>query len=140
MPQTPEARLLYAQPVKRRQAEITDLDTALERIRQLEEALGVGFCLNPRFGLTQQEETMLGLLYRRNTVVTRQQAYDVLFGMHTDPPFHKILDVLMSHIRRKLRPLDVRFTTVWGRGWYLEPAERAKLDPFIFKSESEIAQ
>jgi two-component system cell cycle response regulator CtrA len=112
---------------------IQDLDTALERIRQLEELMGVGFMVHPSLGLTRLEEAMLGAIYAANHTVTRDRVFDLLFGLHDDPPEPKIMDVAMSHLRRKLRPLGVHITTVWGRGWYLAPAERAKIEPYLFR-------
>lgn len=129
----------YGQSPKKRQYEIRDLDTALERIRQLEDALGLTFSISPEFGLTRTEEMLLGMLYSRSYTVTRLAMFDVVYGMHDNPPEQKILDVLMSHLRKKLAPIGLTITTVWGRGWYLEPAERNKLEPIIMRSEREAA-
>jgi DNA-binding response OmpR family regulator len=103
-----------------------DIETALERIRQLEESAGLGFAVHPRYGLTKTEEMLLGLIVACPAVLTKDHAYTVLYGMHENPPLEKILDVYISKLRKKLRALNIQIETAWGRGWYIEPAERAK--------------
>lgn len=128
----------YSRTLKNHPSKITDLDTALERIRQLEELLGCDFSVDPSYGLSRSEEQLLGMLYSRSHTVTKGQAYDLLFGMHRNPPEMKILDVFMCKIRKKLEPIGLHVTTVWGRGWYLDPGERNKLEPIIMRASDSI--
>jgi two-component system cell cycle response regulator CtrA len=124
----------YHRTLNKRSA-ITDLDTALERIRQLEDLLGHDFAIDPSYGLSRIEEQLLGLIYSRTHTVTKGQAFDLLYGMHRSPPEPKILDVFICKIRKKLEPTGLHITTVWGRGWYLEPGERSKLETLIMRAD-----
>lgn len=56
-----------------------------------------------------------------------------MYGMHDDPPVPKILDVWLCRLRRKLRAHDIEIQTIWGRGWYMEPEDRAKVELLRFK-------
>jgi two-component system cell cycle response regulator CtrA len=101
-------------------------ETAIERIIQLEESYGARFETHPRYGLTQAEQMLLGLVAYSTGICTKEHAYTVMYGMHDDPPLQKILDVYISKIRRKLNPLDIHIETAWGRGWYMEADQREK--------------
>lgn len=124
----------YSRPNNRQT--ITDLDTALERIRQLEDEQGLGFRVHPRHNFTSMEEAMLGILVSSRDVVSRDKMFSIMYGTHNDPPEPKIFDVMMCRIRRKLRTHGVEVMTVWGRGWYMEPEDRAKIDALRFVAEA----
>lgn len=105
-----------------------DLETAIERIEQLEEALGLGFQMHPRYGLSAAHERVLGLLVASPGVATRERMFTALYGMRDDGgPDQKIFDVYISQIRKKLTPHGVNISTVWGRGWFMEAEDKAKV-------------
>ncbi len=70
------------------------------------------------FGLSPSRAKMFALLLkRRGQVVSREALLNVC--IHQDePPDIKIIDVQMSHLRKKL-PEQYRIETVWGVGYRL---------------------
>jgi hypothetical protein len=110
-----------------------DLPTAIERIIQLEDLLGLGFEFHPRYNLTTSEAALLGAIAAGRPICTREHAYTLIYGMHDDPPDSKILDVFLSKLRKKLESHDITISTMWGRGWYMEDADRAKVDAMRFR-------
>ena len=46
----------------------------------------------------------------------------------TDP---KIVDVVICHLRRKLKPKNIRIATLWGHGYFLETAGRKIVEDLI---------
>lgn len=105
-----------------------DRETLIERITQLENEAGMGFSTHPRYNLTGYENAILGvLLNAKAAVITKEYVFDALYGMDDDMPGQKILDVWICKLRKKLAPYDIAIQTAWGRGWYIEPEDRAKI-------------
>ena len=73
------------------------------------------------FGLTAKEAHVFDLLYKRGDHGTSREAlYAALYGNDASGgPKEKILDVLVSHLRRKLHDAAVPYfiETIWGRGY-----------------------
>lgn len=110
-------------------------EDAIERIVQLEDVMGLGLAaeFHPRYNLSNVEAAFLGVLASSRGVCTKEHAYTLLYGMHDDPPGPKILDVWLCKLRKKLAGLDISIQTIWGRGWYLEDEDRAKVDLMRFR-------
>lgn len=106
---------------------IAERDEALERVRQLEQLTReLDDTVRPAFGLTQDEGRVLAALMRWQ-IVGKQQLMALLYGHRDDPPGAKIIDQYIMRIRRKLKPHGIVIDTVWGEGWALDEAARAKL-------------
>ncbi len=99
----------------------------IERILNLESVLGLDFTTHPSYNLTNLEDKILGQLIL-HTVATRRMFYEAIYGMDSDPPYEKIVDVFVCKLRKKLKPHGVEIKTMWGQGYFLEPdmRERAK--------------
>lgn len=108
-------------------------EDAIERIRQLEDEAGMAFQSHPYHGFTEMEDCMLGAIAAAPHIATRERIYTLLYGMHEDPPNQKILDVYLSKLRKKLTPYEIKIETVWGRGYYMSPDDRLKLESLRFK-------
>jgi DNA-binding response OmpR family regulator len=53
-------------------------------------------------------------------VLTKEAALDFLYQLDPDGEAEaKIVDVLVCHIRRKVKPLGLRIDTQWGKGYAL---------------------
>lgn len=80
------------------------------------------------FGLTAAEARVLACLLARPGA-TKDQIYEALCDGRPEPdhPQPKLMDVLICKIRKKLEPYAVTITTLWGVGWRLEAADRARL-------------
>ena len=68
--------------------------------------------------LTPQEETVFRALLRSDGVVSRERLYTALYGGASDA-YERIIDVILSHLRKKLGPVGYKLETSWGRGWKL---------------------
>jgi DNA-binding response OmpR family regulator len=105
-----------------------DREILIERIRQLEDEAGLNLEFHPRYNFTETEAAMLGLLVTYKGVITRERAYTFLYGMRADTPGERILDVYICRLRSKLGAEGIHIGTSWGRGWYLDDEDRAKVN------------
>lgn len=83
-----------------------------------------------RLGLTRKQAGLLWALWPCRQM-SRDQIYDVVWAMDPDGPMEKIIDVTMSRVRATLRPIDAKVQTIWGVGYQLLPADRAKIAAHI---------
>lgn len=69
--------------------------------------------------LTRTETRVIALLMRTPELCSRERIMDAIWDGRTDGPQEKIADVLVSHLRRKLRPIGAGdfIATDWGRGY-----------------------
>lgn len=100
-------------------------DELRERVRVLEELVGIRIDVPLVFGLTAHEAVLFGLLLRRD-LVTKEMAMVGLYGDRPDlDPEIKIIDVYICKARKKLKGFGVEIETVWGRGYRLSAASKA---------------
>jgi two-component system cell cycle response regulator CtrA len=99
-----------------------------DRIAELEEILGLNIKLPGELALTKTLTQMAGLLIKKE-VVSSDMFYDAIYGgrPECDQPLLKIIDVQLCKLRKQLALVDVTIRNRWGRGWYLDAADRAKL-------------
>lgn len=71
----------------------------------------------------------------------REAVYSAIYGSrHEDEqPAIKILDIYASSARKVLKSIGVEMETIWGRGWRIDPANKAKLRAIIDQINSEQA-
>jgi two-component system cell cycle response regulator CtrA len=100
-------------------------DELRERVRVLEEMVGIRIDVPIIFGLTAHEAGVFGVLLKRE-IVTKEMAMLALYG---DRPNHeveiKIVDVYVCKARKKLKRFGIEIETVWGRGFRLSAASKA---------------
>lgn len=79
------------------------------------------------FKATRLEAAILAVMLRRNEV-TKQSLHIVIEQNRqtegreeTDP---KMVDVLICHLRKKLKPHNIKIETVWGIGYLIPAADR----------------
>ena len=105
------------------------IDEQREEIRQLRAELFAAEWTPPDWlSLTRTEETILRLLVARPRVVDGWALCEALeaAGSRADQT-GKILQVYICKLRTILRPHGIQIETVWGRGYRLDPAGRARL-------------
>lgn len=75
--------------------------------------------------ITPSEARILSFMLSRQ-LATKNALHSVsqVFNHETEP---KIVDVFICKLRKKLRPLDITIGTIWGRGYFIPPASRAKI-------------
>lgn len=108
-----QVREAFAHTLRLLGAEVPDVT----RIEDLERELGAPEAQH-RFGLTRMQEWLFSLM-EKNAILTRTRAYTVLWGDRADPPSTKLLDVMVTHIRKKIAPHGYEVRTVFGIGWEL---------------------
>lgn len=80
------------------------------------------------FKMTRLQVAVFIALLRRPQI-TKAQVHAAIEGTRllaqeqTDP---KMIDVVICHIRKKLRPFGVELKTIWGQGYTISAAEREK--------------
>lgn len=103
-------------------------DELREIIAQLREALAPPVVYPAEWQLTPQESTVLAAMACR-PVATRLGLMLALFGDRDadDMPEPKNIDVYICKMRKKLRPHGIEIENVFGVGFRLAPAVRARL-------------
>lgn len=76
------------------------------------------------WGLTGSQTTIFRCLIAR-PLATRENIYTALYGGDYDRDM-KNVDVMLCHVRRKLKPFGITVFGVWGRGWRLDENVRKR--------------
>jgi hypothetical protein len=85
------------------------------------------------FKVTKLQAALLAVMLNK-TEVTKDMLHQVIEGRRsnlkdeTDP---KMVDVVVCHLRKRLRPFNVTIHTLWARGYFMEPAERKRVHDMI---------
>lgn len=96
-----------------------------------QEAASYRIIISTSLGLTVQERRLLAFLFISSRP-SKAQIMDHLYRSVGDrEPEVKIVDVMICKMRRKLKPLCVDIQTHWGRGYYLENADRERIDNLV---------
>jgi DNA-binding winged helix-turn-helix (wHTH) protein len=94
------------------------------------------------FHTTKQQSIVLAYLLKRAEATKEQlhQAIESSRGEDKEPTDPKLVDVLVCIIRKKLREHELSIKTMWGRGYLMDPKERARtvyvLNEFMRQSNS----
>jgi two-component system cell cycle response regulator CtrA len=106
------------------EAEVTNLRG---RIEQLTELLGMTLLVPLEFGLTGKEAALFGILMER-PLATKEGIMLYIYGNNANNEVEiKIVDVFICKLRKKLKAFDIDIETVWGRGYCMTPASKAKV-------------
>lgn len=100
------------------------LDTAHERIRQLEELLAPRVSFPVEWRLTPTEAKLLAALIKRRGLVATESLLTLVYD---DPDGKTVRDlaVVICKVRKKLRPQGVTIFNVWAQGFGLDEESRA---------------
>lgn len=106
-------------------------DVLRERIAILEEQLGARLPAPVCFGLSGSEARVFGHLYTRE-MATKNSIMAILYqSMGRDEAEPKIVDVFVCKLRKKLKPFGVAIETVWGNGYAMPAAAKARAKTFF---------
>jgi two-component system cell cycle response regulator CtrA len=100
-----------------------------EKIAELESILGMRLEVPVILALTASEAKIVGILSKRDAV-TKEQFMQMLYVNGTDAEI-KIVDVFVCKARAKLEKFGISIETIWGRGYRMTPANKAKLQEII---------
>lgn len=110
----------YTLGAKEVMALIEKLECAREYIRQLEEQLVPSARLPEVWGLAPLQDRLLRAIRAGGSNgVSRERLMVALYGMQSDPPGAKVLDVYVCKIRQQLDETrsGIAIDTLWGTGW-----------------------
>jgi two-component system cell cycle response regulator CtrA len=96
-----------------------------ERVAALEAELIEARPLPIEWQLTAQECRVFGTLVNRE-LATKSAIMTALYHDRDDEAEEKIVDVFICKIRKKLKRFNIEIKTVWGQGYCLPAAERAR--------------
>lgn len=81
------------------------------------------------FKATRLEAALLAVMLKRNTI-TKKQLHQVVEQNRPSPGMpeteEKIVDVVICHLRKKLKPHDLMIETIWGIGYMIPLSHREK--------------
>lgn len=85
------------------------------------------------FKVTKLQGALLAVLVNRPEV-TKTMMHDVIESRRsalkeeTDP---KMIDVVICNLRRRVKPFNIVIHTLWGRGYFMEPAMRKHVSDMV---------
>lgn len=82
------------------------------------------------FKLTRQQAAVFVAIIRRAPEIYKdhiQTAIESTRPPNSDPTDQKMIDVIIHHIRAKIKPYGIELKTRWGQGYSLPFAEREKV-------------
>lgn len=103
------------------------------RIRDLESVLGGDWTAPAVLRLTPAENHVLGLVV--NGPITIKNIYAVRYGLHPDPPDSNVVCSLISKLRAKLCKHRISILGGKGKGYFIPPQERERLDTLYAPGE-----
>jgi DNA-binding response OmpR family regulator len=102
------------------------VDELKEEVSKLEEALARAYTTFASpvpdyrgISLTGSEKRILDVLVQRRRV-SYEQIYVYLYGLRDEGPDEAVVKVLISKLRKKLRPVNVNIATMWGQGYRID--------------------
>jgi DNA-binding response OmpR family regulator len=95
------------------------------RVAGLEQQIGLALQPPTVFDLTRKETAILGVLLA-NRHPRRETFMVALYSDRPNPPHSKIIDVYISHLRRKLAPLGIQIDTRFGEGFEIPEESKAR--------------
>lgn len=98
-----------------------------DEIEVLNRTLGEDIAIPLSFRLTPSEGKLLRAIIARSAPISRDQSLDLVYTLALHEPDERIIDVFVSKARRKLKQFDIAIQTKWGSGWYMLPADKAKI-------------
>ena len=110
-------------------------DELRERVRQLEElCFGTTALMPAELELTGSESRLLAHLLAAPHATKDSLLAAIYSARPDDPPEIKIIDVFVCKVRKKIRPFGLDIQTVWGQGYLMPPASKAKLRTMMGES------
>lgn len=97
-----------------------------DRIDQLETAMGMRLVTPLEWRLTGAEMRMFGVLLARE-MVTKDGFMATLYRDQAKEEAEiKIVDVFICKMRKKLQPFEIPIETIWGQGYRMSAAAKAR--------------
>ncbi len=104
-----------------------------DRVEELERLIGMRAVLPRPWGLTRREADVFGILLKRQ-VMSRTQLFEAIWGGDSERE-SKIVDVIVSRLRAKLRPHGIAIRNEHGVGYFIAPDTKAMARALIAAHE-----
>lgn len=114
-------------------------DVLRGRVAELEEALGMRMEVPVEFGLSPSEARLFGFLLKVERANKARLMSALYFQRIDAEPEIKIIDVYVCKLRKKLQPYGIEVSTLWGQGYYLTPAAKARAREILAAALSKAA-
>lgn len=119
---------------------MSELQQLRDRIDELEYLLGITGVVPEYFALEMApaRRTVLGLLIKRPLVTKEAIIIATRSGQaHKDDPNGALAICYVHHVRRFLQKrYSIKVHTAWGQGWFLDIADRKKLQQLFAQAEA----
>jgi DNA-binding response OmpR family regulator len=104
-----------------------------DRIEELESILGARTKHRRLTGISEIQWRLLGVLMKRQGVVSREVAFQVVYGdrQESDQPGMRMIDTHICRINKRLAKFGVRIQNEAGTGYYMKPKIRRILGKFF---------
>jgi hypothetical protein len=104
---------------------VSEVELLRYQVAELKSVLGQNrrADFNRIFKLSPMECDFLGLLISRE-LVSRENFFAALYSDTADAPCEHIPNVMLSHIRKKLKPFGINVKNRYGFGWFLFPEDK----------------
>jgi two-component system, cell cycle response regulator CtrA len=112
----------------RLEALAAEIERLRDRIDELEALLGMSLLPPLEWRLTASQARVLGVIHAR-PYASKDAIMAALYrdGARDEAEI-KIVDVMVCHIRRKLKPFGIEIITRWGEGFEMPAASKALVD------------
>ena len=107
-----------------------------ERLAYLEGALGGGLRLPAAWALSPSQEKLVAVLLCRSFVSRDAAMAAVYRDTGRDEPSEKIVDVMIYHVRKKLKPHGIEIRTAVARGYCIDEPLRSRLRKALASDDS----
>lgn len=108
---------------------IAENEALKDQVEVLKRPYGVPIAYPREWRLTRHESLILDILTAR-AMATYEMVMTYAYSDKVDQPEPKIVSVFVCKLRKKLGQFGIQINTVWGVGYELEPASRARLIEF----------
>lgn len=105
---------------------MSEVEALRARVEQLEHVLGLDMRAPLAFGLTPQEHRLFGILMTREIISQDHIMAAMYQHLPNEWPSEKVVRVFICKLRRKLVRHDIQIETVWGTGYRITKAAKAK--------------
>jgi two-component system, cell cycle response regulator CtrA len=105
-------------------------DQLREQVAMLEAALGADVALPLMLGLTEKEARLVACMFSRDRM-SKAAAMAALYDVCDNEVEPKVVDVFVCKARKKLLAWGIEVETIWGFGYAMTAAAKARLSALI---------
>lgn len=116
--------------IARLRNELEDAKAEVAYLKTELRAPDAGDQLRRALRLSTQQHRLLSAIVKVSPVTVSNERLLHSLGGRTAPD-SQLLKVVTHHVRKKLKPIGVAISTVWGVGVFMSREDKARLDAFV---------